>query len=102
MSLSELHSNVENGAVVHAREPCQKMELQHTTTVWYDGSCTNKHDKRCHARYITKKVDINTHGHRLLCSLNFIYCTPQRCSSCCTVHRHSAALGLPRNAVASV
>ena len=23
----------------------EKMELQHTTTVWYNGSCTNKHDK---------------------------------------------------------
>ena len=23
----------------------QKTELQHTTTVWYGGSCTNKNDK---------------------------------------------------------
>ena len=23
----------------------QKTELQHTPTVWYGGSCTNKHDK---------------------------------------------------------
>ena len=26
-------------------EPLRKMELQHTTAVWYSGSCTNKHDK---------------------------------------------------------
>ena len=26
-------------------EPQRKTELQHTTTVWYGGSCTNKHDK---------------------------------------------------------
>ena len=26
-------------------EPWQKTALQHTTVVWYGGSCTNKHDK---------------------------------------------------------
>ena len=26
-------------------ESRQKLELQHTTTVWYSGSCTNKHNK---------------------------------------------------------
>ena len=26
-------------------EPWQKTKLQHTTTVWYSGSCTNKRDK---------------------------------------------------------
>ena len=25
-----------------------KMGLQHAITVWYSGSCTNKHDKRMH------------------------------------------------------
>ena len=45
VSLSKLHSNVENSAVIHARRTAVKMELQHTTTVWYGGSCANKHDK---------------------------------------------------------
>ena len=39
-----------------------------------------------------------THGHRLPYSLNFIYCTPYRCSSCCTVYRWSASSGLPHDA----
>ena len=26
-------------------KPWQKTELQHTTTVWYGCSCTNKHDE---------------------------------------------------------
>ena len=41
------YSNVENGTVVHARRTAAKTRLQpmYTTTVWYGGSCTNKHDK---------------------------------------------------------
>ena len=27
------------------KEPRQKTELQHTTVVWYGGSCTNKHNE---------------------------------------------------------
>ena len=44
-SVSEPHSNMENGTVVHARRTAAKTALQHTTVVWYGGSCTNKHDK---------------------------------------------------------
>ena len=35
VSLSKSHSNIENGTV----------ELQHTITVWYNGSYTNKYNK---------------------------------------------------------
>ena len=34
-----------NGRVVHAQITVVKTGLQHTTVVWYGGSCTNKHDK---------------------------------------------------------
>ena len=44
-SLSKPHSYMENGTAVHARITAAKMALQHTTVVWYGGSCTNKHDK---------------------------------------------------------
>ena len=27
------------------KEPRRKTGLQHTATVWYGGSCTNKHDR---------------------------------------------------------
>ena len=36
---------IANGTVPMHEEPQQKTRLQHTTTVWYIGSCTNKHDK---------------------------------------------------------
>ena len=45
MSLSEPHSNVENGMVAMHEELQQKMGLQYIIMVWYGGSCTNKHDK---------------------------------------------------------
>ena len=41
-SLSEPHSNVENGTVALMQVTMSKTELQHTTVVWYGGSCTNK------------------------------------------------------------
>ena len=44
-SLSEPHSNVENVRWSMSEEPQRKTGLQHTTVVWYGGSCTNKHDK---------------------------------------------------------
>ena len=44
-SLSEPHSNVENVRWSMREEPRRKTALQHTTVVWYGGSCTNKHDK---------------------------------------------------------
>ena len=44
-SLSEPHSNVENVRWSMREEPRRKTGLQHTTVVWYGGSCTNKHDK---------------------------------------------------------
>ena len=39
------HANIENGMVIHSQRIVAIMGLQHTTTVWYGGSCTNKHDK---------------------------------------------------------
>ena len=44
-SLCEPQFNVENGMVVHVQRIAAKTGLQHTITVWYSGSCTNKHDK---------------------------------------------------------
>ena len=44
-SLSKLHTSGNLvGWSVH-EEPQRKTGLQHTTIVWYGGSCTNKHDK---------------------------------------------------------
>ena len=42
-SLSERHYNIENSMVVHAKNCGDCNTLR--TTVWYGGSCTNKHDK---------------------------------------------------------
>ena len=45
VSLSKPHSNIQNGMVIHVGRTTMKTRLQHTSTVWYGGSCTNKHDK---------------------------------------------------------
>ena len=45
VSLSKPHSNIQNGMVAHVDITMVKMRLQHTSTVWYGGSCTNQHDK---------------------------------------------------------
>ena len=45
VSLSKPHSNIQNGMVAHVDITMVKMRLQHTSTVWYGSSSTNKHDK---------------------------------------------------------
>ena len=51
VSLSKPHSNIQNG-MSSMRE--NHGENQHTSTVWYGGSCTNKHDKV--TRYFQKHL----------------------------------------------
>ena len=48
-SLSEPHSNMESGTVVHERRTVTKTRLQHTR---YGGSCKSKYDKLTYTYYI--------------------------------------------------
>ena len=43
--LNEPHCNRENSVVVRARRTEVKNRIAKHSTVWYGGSCTNKHDK---------------------------------------------------------
>ena len=87
-----------------------------TDTIFVGYMCIIKNTDEDRLRIIslTRKMPCRTHGKegrytcgsRLLCSLNYIYCTPHRCSlsqsSQCTVHRHSVASALPHDAIAFV
>ena len=59
VSLSKPHSNIQNGMVVHVERTTVKTRLQHTSTVWYGGSCTNKHDKVTDTACTSKNIRLH-------------------------------------------